>query len=402
MSLTQLAIVKAVARDKPMRLSDGDGLHLLVQPGGRKLWRFRYRFAGRENMLSFGSFPATSLAQARSRRDEARKLIEAGTDPATKKRLDKLAAVNTGRNTFGVVATEYLEHLEARGAAETTMAKNRWMLQDLAGSLTKRPIAEISAAEVLDVLKRIEKSGRRETARKLRGAIGSVFRLAVATVRATTDPTVALRGALLRPKIEHHAAITDERRLGELMCSIDEYDGWPTIRAALQLLSLTMTRPGDIRGMRRSELDFERAIWRIPAERMKMRRPHEVPLSRQALQILRDIWPLSDHGELVLPSIRSHKKPLSENAMNSALRRMGYANEEMTSHGFRSAASTILNGSGFDPDVIEAALAHQDKNAIRRTYNRSTYWPERVKLLQTWADMLDDFKKLAGAGHRAA
>jgi integrase len=402
MSLTQLAIVKAVAQDKPKRLPDGDGLHLLVQPGGRKMWRFRYRFAGRENMLSFGSFPATSLANARAKRDEARKLIEAGTDPATKKRLDKLAAVNTGRNTFGVVAAEYLEHLEARGAAETTMAKNRWMLQDLAGSLTKRPIAEISAAEVLDVLKRIEKSGRRETARKLRGAIGSVFRLAVATVRATTDPTVALRGALLRPKIEHHAAITDERRLGELMCSIDEYDGWPTIRAALQLLSLTMTRPGDIRGMRRSELDFERAVWRIPAERMKMRRPHEVPLSRQAMQILRDIWPLSDHGELVLPSIRSARKPLSENAMNSALRRMGYANEEMTSHGFRSAASTILNGRGFDPDVIEAALAHQDKNAIRRTYNRSTYWPERVKLLQTWADMLDDFKKFAGAGHRAA
>jgi integrase len=402
MPLTQIAIVKAAATNKPVRLSDGDGLHLLVQPGGRKLWRFRYQFAGRENMLSFGSFPATSLADARSRRDQARKLIEAGTDPAAKKRLDKIAAANAARNTFGAVAEEYLEHLAARGAAETTMAKNRWMLQQLAALLTKRPIAEITAAEVLDLLKRIEKSGRRETAKKLRGAIGSVFRLAVATLRATTDPTVALRGALLRPKVQHHAAITDERRLGELMCSIDEYDGWPTIRAALQLVALTMTRPGDIRGMRRSEIDFEGARWRIPADRMKMRRPHDVPLSRQAVEILRDIWPLSDYGDLVLPSIRTNKKPLSENSMNSALRRMGYANDEMTSHGFRSTASTILNERGFDPDVIEAALAHQDKNAIRRIYNRATYWPERVKLMQQWADMLDEFRKLSAAHHRAA
>ena len=205
----------------------------------------------------------------------------------------------------------------------------------------------------------------------------------------------------MRPKVQHRPAITDERRLGTLMCSIDEYDGWPTIRAALQLLALTMTRPGDVRGMRRSEINFEKALWRIPAERMKMRRPHDVPLSRQALAILRDIWPLSDHGELVLPSIRSIKRPLSENAMNRALRRMGYDKEEMTSHGFRSTASTILNERGFDPDVIEAALAHQDKNAIRRAYNRATYWPERVKLMQTWADLLDEFRKLTASRHAA-
>jgi integrase len=385
-----------------MRLSDGDGLYLLVQPGGRKLWRFRYTFVGRENMLSFGSFPATSLVEARARRDEARRLIEAGTDPAAKRRLDKIAAGNAARNTFGAVAEEYLEQLSERGAAETTRDKNRWMLQQLAAPLSKRPIAEITAAEVLDVLKRIEKSGRRETAKKLRGSIGRVFRLAVATLRATTDPTVALRGALLPPKVQHRAAIIDERRLGELMCSIDEYDGWPTIRAALQLIALTMTRPGDIRGMRRSELDFQGARWRIPAERMKMRRPHDVPLSRQAVEILRDIWPLSDYGELVLPSIRTNRRPLSENSMNSALRRMGYANDEMTSHGFRSTASTILNERGFEPEVIEAALAHQDENAIRRTYNRATYWPERVKLMQQWADLLDEFRKLGSSDKRAA
>ena len=186
------------------------------------------------------------------------------------------------------------------------------------------------------------------------------------------------------------------------MLAIDEYDGWPTVRAALQLVALTMTRPGDVRGMRRSEIDFDKAIWRIPAERMKMRRPHDVPLSRQAIKVLKDIWPLSENGELVLPSIRSIKKPLSDAAMNSALRRMGYSQTEMVAHGFRSSASTILNERGFNPDVIEAALAHQDEDEVRRVYNRAKYWPERVKLLRDWADLLDEFRRLATAKRRAA
>jgi integrase len=282
------------------------------------------------------------------------------------------------------------------------MSKNRWMLEDLASPLANRPIAEIVAAEILIILKRIEKSGRRETARRLRGVVGSVFRHAIVTLRATTDPTLALRGALLRVRVTHRAAITDEKQLGTLMCAIDDYDGWPTIRAALQLLALTMTRPGDIRGMRRSEINFERAVWRIPADRMKMRRPHDVPLSTQAVAILKEVWPLSDYGELVLPSIRSPKKILSEGAMVSALRRMGYARDEMTPHGFRSAASTILNEHGFNPDVIEAALAHQDRDDIRRAYNRATYWPERIKLMQAWADMLDEFKALSVTNRQAA
>lgn len=402
MSLTQFAIVKAVAKDKPLKLSDGGGLHLLVQPGGSKLWRFRYRFAGRENMMALGAFPTTSLAEARTKREQAKKLIEAGIDPSRQKKLDKIRAATSAQNTFGAVAAEYLANMAANGAAETTISKNRWMLLDLAAPLANRPIAEIVPAEILDILKRIEQSGRRETARKLRGVMGSVFRHAIVTLRATNDPTFALRGALLKPNVQHRAAITDERQLGSLMQSIDEYDGWPTIRDALRLLALTMTRPGDVRGMRRSEINFEKAVWRIPEERMKMRRPHDVPLSKQALQILQDIWPLSDNGDLVLPSIRSAKKPLSENAMNSALRRMGYTKEEMTAHGFRSSASTILNERGFTPDVIEAALAHQDENSIRRAYNRSTYWPERVKLMQAWADMLDEFKKLSIGNRRAA
>jgi integrase len=247
------------------------------------------------------------------------------------------------------------------------------------------------------LLKKIERSGRRETARRLRATISAVFRLAIVTLRAETDPTSALKGALLRPQVQHRAAITDERRLGGLMRSIDEFDGWPTLRAAILFTALTCTRPGEVRGATRSEFDLAKATWRIPEERAKMRRPHEVPLSRQALAVLDEIWPLSDHATLVFPSIRSNRKPLSENAMNSALRRMGYTQEEMTSHGFRSTASTILNERGFRPDVIEAVLGHQSENVVRRAYNRATYWPERVELMQKWADMLDDFRALASS-----
>lgn len=401
MPLTQFAIVKAAPKERPYKLADGGGLHLLVRPGGSKLWRFRYRFAGRENMISLGAFPATPLAEARRKRDEAKKLIEAGTDPAVQKKFDRIAAATSAQNTFGAVAAEYLANLEASNAATSTISKNRWLLEDLAKPLARRPIAQIIPTEILDLLKRVEKSGRRETARRLRGTIGSVFRHAIVTLRATTDPTIPLQRALLKPNVQHRAAITDELELGGLMVAIDEYDGWPTLRAALQLLALTMARPGDVRHMRRSEINFDKAIWKIPAERMKMRRPHEVPLSKQAIGILKEIWPLSDHGNLVLPSIRSIRKPLSDNAMNAALRRMGYANNEMTAHGFRASASAILNERGFNRDVIEAALAHQDENEIRRVYNRATYWPERLSLMQAWADLLDEFRDRALSARRA-
>ncbi|MCW5716919.1 MAG: tyrosine-type recombinase/integrase [Bauldia sp.] len=392
MALTHLAITQAKAKDKPVKLTDGEGLHLVVHPNGSKLWRFRYRFNGKENMISFGAFPAVSLVDARQKRDEARALLAKGGDPAVQRRLDKITAANASRNTFGLVAEEFLDNARANGAADATMSKLRWMLVDLASPLARRPIAEIIPAEILDLLKRIEKTGRRETARRLRGVIGGVFRYAIVTLRASTDPTIALRGALLRPQVRHRAAITNEQAFGALVASIDAYDGWPTLRAALQLLALTMTRPGDVRLMTRAEVDFERAVWRIPAERMKMRRPHDVPLSRQALAVLKDVWPMSEGAILVLPSIRSRQRPLSENSMNAALRRLGYGQEEMTSHGFRSSASTILNERGFNPDVIEAALAHQDENEIRRAYNRASYWPERVKMLQEWADLLDSLR----------
>lgn len=392
MHLSHFAITKAKPKVKSYKLSDGAGLYLLIEPNGSKLWRFRYRFAGRENMLTFGAYPVVSLGDARTKRDEARKLLAAGTNPSEKRKLEKREAAIQNANTFGAVADEVLSNKEANEASSSTFDKNRWLLKDLAAPLCDRPIAEITAAEILQLLKHIEKSGRRETARRLRGAIGSVFRYAIVTLRAASDPTLALHGALLAPKVNHRAAITDVKALGGLLRSIDGYDGWPTLKAALQFTALTFARPGEVRGAVRKEFDFDKAVWRIALERMKMRRPHEVPLSKQAIVLLQDIWSLSEYGELVFPSIRSNRKPLSENAFNAALRRMGFEQHEMTAHGFRSSACTILNERGYNPDVIEAALGHQDEDEIRRAYNRAKYWPERIKLMQEWADLLDVFR----------
>ena len=392
MPLTHFDIQNAKPRPKPYKLADTGGLFLLIQPNGSKLWRLKYRYLGMERALSFGVHPIVSLAEARAKRDEAKRLLEADKDPSAEKKKDRLAKQAAARSTFGLVAEEYIENLQATGKAKITVEKNRWLLQDLAKALANRPIADITSAELLDLLKRVERSGRRETARRLRGVMGSVFRLAIVTLRAANDPTFALRGALVAPNVKPRSAITDEKQLGGLMRAIDEFNGWPTLRAALKFNALTFARPGEVRGAKRSEINFDKAVWRIAAERTKMRRPHDVPLSRQAVEVLREIWPASEFGELIFPSLITFKKPLSENAFNSALRRMGFTPEEMSAHGFRASASTILNENGFNPDVIEAALGHQAENAVRRAYNRAIYWPERVAMMQKWADMLDAFR----------
>lgn len=390
MPLSEFSVRAAKPREKPYKLADSGGLYLFIQPNGSKLWRLKYRFAEKEKTLSFGSYPLVSIADARQKRDDAKRQLLSGNDPSMQKKLERIAAATAARTSFGLIAEEYIARMKANDAADATIAKTTWLLEDLAKPLTNRPIKEITPAEILDLLRRIEKSGRRETARRLRGTIGAVFRLAVVTLRADSDPTTVLHGALQPPKATARPAITDEREFGKLLSTIDEYDGWPTIKAALQFLALTCVRPGEVRGAMRTEVDREKAVWRIPAERMKMRQPHDVPLSRQALRVLEEVWPLSEAGGLAFPSIRSTRRPLSENALNSALRRMGYSKEEVTAHGFRATASTILNSRGYDPDVIEAVLAHQDRNAIRRAYNRASYWEQRVKLMQEWADLLDE------------
>jgi integrase len=391
MGLSQLAITNAKPKDKPYLLLDGDGLHLQIYTSGSRLWRMRFRFRGKANMMSLGAFPAVSLKDAREKRDAIKKQIAAGIDPSLKRKLDKIHAASA--DTFGGIADEYLANLKTNGAADITIKKNRWLLEELAAPIRNRPVAEILPAELLDILKKVEASGRRDTAHRLRSIMGAVFRLAVATLRATNDPTYALRGALMKVKVKHRAAITDERELGRFLIALDGYDGWPILQAAFQFLILTMCRPGDVRHMKRTEVDFDKRLWRIPEERMKMRRPHDVPLSRQALAVLKTVWPLNEEHELVFPSLRSDKKPLSENAFNSVLRNMGYTNDQATAHGFRSTASTILNERGYDDDVIEAALAHQDEDEVRRIYNRALYLPERKKLMQDWADLLDSFRR---------
>lgn len=395
MPLTALAITKARPREKAYKLSDGGGLFLFVKPNGSKLWQQKYRFLGKERLLSHGQYPDVSLAQARQKRDDARTTLAEGRDPAVQKRLAQIAAETQARTTFKLVAEEYIEGSEQRGLAPATMKKKRWYLLDLAAPLHNRSISEIAPAEVLYLLKSIEKSGRRETAKKMRSALSAVFRLAVVTQRAEADPTTPLKDALVPPKVIGRAAITDEKQFGALLRSFDEFTGWPVIVAAMKFQILTLTRPGETRGAKKAEFDLERRVWTLSPDRMKMRREHQVPLSRQAVEIVKAYWPAIDGVELLFPSLVSNRKWLSENAFNSALRRMGYAKEEVTAHGFRVTASTILNSRGYDPDVIEAALAHQDKNAIRRTYNRSIYWDQRVKLMQEWADLVDNFRTRA-------
>jgi hypothetical protein len=276
MALSQFTINNAKPTDKPYLLSDGDGLHLRVHTKGGRQWRLRYRFGGKPNMMSLGPYPAVSLLQARKKRDRVKEQIAAGINPSLTRKLEKLYTAAAAQNTFGAIADEHLLNLERNGAAEQTISKNRWMLQDLAAPIRNRPVAEIKPVEVLDILKKIETSGRRDTAHRVRSVIGAVFRYAIATLRAENDPTYPLRGALLKVKVKHRAAITDEKELGAFLISLDQYEGWPILQAAFTFLILTMTRPGDVRGMKRTEVNFDKRLWCIPGERMKMREPHDV------------------------------------------------------------------------------------------------------------------------------
>ena len=355
------------------------------------MWRFDYRFAGKRKTLAMGQYPEVKLSEARHKHEDARRLLKGGIDPSAQRRQEKVAGRIAQVNTFGLIAAEYLDRLKEMGRAEMTVTKNKWLLQDLTAPLKDRPITQITPAEILHLLQSVERSGRRETAHRLRSAIGSVFRHAIKTLRAEIDPTATLKGALVPVKVTSRAALIDEAPFGRLLAIIDDYDGWPTLTKALQFTALTFQRPGEVRLAEWKEIDGD--VWRIPETRTKMRRPHDVPLSKQALAVLDDIRPLTSGGRLIFPSVRSQERPLSENGMNSALRRMGVTKTEHTAHGFRASASTILNGRGYRHDVIEAQLAHIEPNQVRRAYNRAQYWPERVALMQDWADLCDNLKR---------
>jgi len=392
LALTDLKIRKSKALEKPYKVYDSLGLFVLVNPNGSKLWRQKYKLHGKEKLVTHGAYPEVSLKEARQKRDDIRQQSANGSDPAVQKRLDRIQAETLSRTTFILVAEEYLQMAYDRDLADATMRKKIWHVHTLAEAIHQRPINEITAAEILHLLKKVEHSGRRETAKKLRGTLSGIFWLAVVTLRADNDPTAVIKGALLPVKVTNRAAIIDEDVFGQFLRDLDAYSGAGVIKDAILFQILTMTRPGETRGAKQPEFDLASATWCIPADRMKMRRDHIVPLAKQARALVARNWIDVKGVELIFPSLNSNRKWLSENAFNSAIRRMGYSKEEVTAHGFRSTASTILNNRGFDGDVIEAALAHQDKNSIRRTYNRTTYWEQRVELMQTWADLIDEFR----------
>lgn len=390
MPLTDLTIRTAKPNERTAKLSDGGGLQLWIEPRGAKVWCLAYRFDGKQRKLTIGHYPEVDLRAARARREEAKRLIRGGKDPSTEKKLAKLVARASREATFAVVANDLENQKIKGGKAAATIAKFKWHIRLVAPDLAMRPISEISAAEVLAVLRKVEARGRLETAQRLRSIVGQVFRYAIATQRAKDDPTIALRGALTPPVVRSRAAVTERKAFGALLRAVDGYEGGPLTRCALKLMALLFPRPGELRLAEWREFDIDQAVWTVPAGRMKMRRPHAVPLPEQAIAILEELRSISGSGTFVFPSVRSAKRPMSENTMNAALRRLGYTVDQATSHGFRASASTLLNESGlWSPDAIERALAHEEEDKARRAYARGQYWDERIRMSQWWADHLD-------------
>jgi len=389
MALTDVQIRNAKAGPKAYKLSDSHGLFLQVSATGTKLWRMKFRHGGKEGLLSFGPYPLISLAEARDKRDKARRQIRDGVNPALERRRAATVAKAAAANTFELVAEEVVAKREREGLAPTTASKLRWYAS-LLGRVGSRPVSEIEAFELLEPLRKIEASGRHETAVNTLAFAGRVFRYAVATGRAKRDVAADLRGALTSPKVTHHAAIIDAEGAGRIMRSIDGYTGQALTRLGLTMLAHTFPRPGELRLAEWREFDLDKATWRIPAARTKMRKEHLIPLSRQAVATMQALFKITGGEGLVLRSSRSPGKPISENTLNIALRSMGFGADEMTSHGFRAMASTLLNESGrWNPDAIERALAHGDSDTVRGAYHRGAHWAERVEMMQWWSDYLD-------------
>lgn len=393
MALTDIQVRNAAPKERDFKMSDSGGLYVLVRPNGSKLWRMKYRVGGREQKLSFGPYPAISLKEARLRRDEARVEIGRGGDPVRRERKERIAAEIAAGNTFTEVATEYIEKCAEEGYAEATLKKARWFLDLLKPVIGHEPISDVSPHELLSALRRIERKGNRESARRARSFASRVFRYGVATLRAEHDPAQPLKGALVAPIVKHYAAITDPNKLGGLLRAIEGFEGSPVTRQALRIAPHVFVRPGELRHATWEEFDFEAAVWKIPEGRMKSRRPHSVPLSRQVIALFEELGDLRGKRGLVFASLSARNRPMSENTMNAALRRMGFGGDEMTAHGMRATASTLLNESGlWSHDAIERALAHQDSNAVRGIYHRGQHWEERVRMAQWWSDHLDQLR----------
>jgi integrase len=396
MPLTELAVRNAKSADRLVKFSDGGGLQLWVFPDGAKRWRLAYRAGGSQKLLAIGVYPEVGLKDAREAREAAKRILAGGGDPIAVKKHAKAERAIASTNTFEAVAGELIEKKRSEDKADQTISKTEWLLSLAYPEIGAQPIKEITAPDVLRVLRVVVARGRLESAKRLRATIGQVFRYAVATGRADADPTGALRGAIPSPPVRHRAAIVDPMGFGALLRAISEYQGAPETLYAMELLALTFVRPGELRSAEWREFEFEldRAVWAIPGEKMKMRRSHRVPLASQSLTILRKLKDITGGGRLLFPSARSAERPMSENTINAALRRLGFKQDEMTAHGFRSAASSVLNESGlWNPDAIERQLAHVEPDAVRRAYARADYWDERVRMMAWWADKCDELRR---------
>ncbi|KPF84805.1 integrase arm-type DNA-binding domain-containing protein [Novosphingobium sp. AAP93] len=391
--LTDLAVRKAVARDKPYKLSDGGGLYLLVTKAGQRCWRVDYRFGEKRATAALGVYPTVTLAEARAKRLEIKKQIAEGINPAAKRKIDKITGPLANVNSFRAVAEEWLDKARREGRADVTVGKLTWLLEFAYPIIGDRKVGEIKAPELLAVLRAVEKRGHYETARRLRSTCGQVFRYAIATGRADRDVSADLRGALIVPKVTHRAAITTPKEAGELLRAIDAYSGYPVTHAALRLAPYVFVRPGELRQAEWSEFDFTRNIWTIAADKTKMRVAHRVPLSRQVLAILEELREITGNRRYLFPAQGKRDRPMCENTINLALRRMGFDGTTMTAHGFRAMASTLLNEQGhWNPDAIERQLGHAETDDVRRAYARGEHWEERIRMMQSWADYLDQLR----------
>jgi integrase len=388
MLLSHTKIQNAKPAKRAVRLFDGRGLYLEIAPAGSRWWRFKYRFAGKEKRISLGVYPDVGLKQARDKREEARKQVAAGVDPSAARKQAKQALIESTVNTFEAIAREWFaKHSPGWERSYSVKLLSR-LEANIFPWIGRSPIGAVKAPELLSILRRVESRGALETAHRLLNYCGSIFRYAIATGRAERDVSADLRGALPPSTPQHHASITEPQGVAGLMRAIEGYRGSDVAKAALRLAPLVFVRPGELRQAQWSEIDLESGEWRIPAERMKMRSKHIVPLSRQAAAILRELKPLTGNGIYVFPGSRSRSRPMSENTVNGGLRRLGYTGTEMTGHGFRSMASTLLNEQGWNRDAIERQLAHTERNSIRAAYNHAEHLPERRKMMQAWADYL--------------
>lgn len=389
MALTDLAIRKLLPTKTPFKRADGQGLHIYVTPAGSKLWRMSYRFEGKTKLLSFGPYPTVGLAQARRKCENAKALLVEGIDPSAQKKAEAAERAAIIEHTFEKIAAELIEKHRLEGKSASTLKKKTWYISLVTPDLGHMPIRDIATTDILVPLRRIEARGNYETARRVRAMVGQVFRYAVATARVDQDPTFSLRGALITPKVTHRAAAITQKDYAQVVRAVWTYKGGAiTTQAAMKLMALLYPRPGELRLARWSEFDLEEKVWTIPAERAKMRREHRKPLPKVAVKILRELRPYTGEDR-AFPSLISRDRPMSENTMNQALRRMGFAKDEMTSHGFRASASSLLNESGkWSEDAIEAELAHAGSNQVRRAYHRAEYWDERVKMAKWWAKFI--------------